>query len=182
MCRHGREAILDTHTKDFHFRSEKTSHSAESVAERTENFSFFLKLSSILSFLFGLGLFFGLSEKEVDEPRNQNTVPVQAVNKRLTPLVKLGSFLIRLKTETGFRLTKVEIALQVNSSAVTDEIQNSLPDVREHLIFILSAQNTMNFVDSKRRAFLEKEIINQLNWFLIAGKVEKVELKEIFLN
>ena len=100
----------------------------------------------------------------------------------LTNTIALNPFVIRLNTEQGFQLTKMEVALQANNSRVLEEIQNSINQVKDHLIFILSNKNTSVFNDIKKRQTLEQEIITQLNLFLVQGEIEKIQLTETILN
>ena len=100
----------------------------------------------------------------------------------LLPIVKLDSLLVRLTDGQHIRLSRVDIVLHISDLNVKKEIQDSINKVRDHLIFILSAQNESVFVDTKKKAMLEQEIIHQLNLFLMTGKVKKIQLQQTFLS
>ena len=97
----------------------------------------------------------------------------------LKPLA-LDSFLVRLAGES-IRLSKIDIVLLVSDPAVGREIQSSMHRVRNHLVFILSAQKAVAFMEREAREILEKQIIQQLNLFLVAGRVADIELRQTFL-
>lgn len=98
------------------------------------------------------------------------------------PTVKLDSLLVRLTAGQHVRLSRMDIVLHISDLNVKREIQDSINKVRDHLIFILSAQDESVFADVKKKAMLEQKIIHQLNVFLMIGKVEKIQLQQTFLN
>ncbi len=98
------------------------------------------------------------------------------------PSVELDSLLVRLTSGQNVRLSKVDITLHITDLKVRGEIQNSINKVSDHLIFILSAKDESVFSDAQKKAQLEREIIDQLNLFLMAGKVEKIQLHQAFLK
>ena len=154
-----------------------------------ENFAFCLKAVGVFALCVNAGLWLmsGPRESLEKEGRLENAREVQSVPEDIpTPAehetVDLHSFFVRLQSEQGFQLTKVKVVLQVENSRVLNEIQTSLQQVRDHLIFILSKQSVSAFADEQARRPLEQEIVRQLNQFLTAGKVKNVYLTETFLN
>ena len=98
------------------------------------------------------------------------------------PMVELDSLLVRLTAGQHVRLSRMDIALHISDLNVKKEIQDSINKVRDHLVFILSAQDESVFADTKKKAMLEQTITHQLNLFLMTGKVKKIQLQQTFLN
>ena len=97
-----------------------------------------------------------------------------------TEIIPLNPLFIRIKGHNGFRLTKINMTLEIRGSQ--SEVQNSIHSIRDHLIFILSSQKDNVFSDAEKKQSLKQEIINQLNLFLSKDHIEKVELNEKFLS
>ena len=97
-----------------------------------------------------------------------------------TEIIPLNPLFIRIKGHNGFRLTKINMTLEISGSQ--SEVQNSIHSIRDHLIFILSSQKDNVFSDAEKKKTLKQEIINQLNLFLSKDHIEKVELNEKFLS
>ena len=109
------------------------------------------------------------------------TSPEQSVLRDL-PQVQLEPLLVRSVHGKSVRLSKVDIDLYVRSKKVQTEIKESIHKVRDHLVFILSAQEELAFVHPERKIRLAQEITHQLNLFLTTGKVESIRLQQKFLN
>ena len=121
--------------------------------------------------------------------KEKNSVPsiaskarnIQSIQKTgFTKIIPLNPLFIRIRGHNGFRLTKINMTLEV--SGPQTEIQNSIHSIRDHLIFILSSQKDNVFSDAEKKKSLKQEIIQQLNLFLSKDHIEKVELNEKFLS
>ena len=150
--------------------------------ESEEKFPFFLRMVCLCVLCLGPGVWFVSNRFNKNLESNRTIQSRQISSVSTQQAVDLDIFFVFLKSGTGVQLTKVEVVLQVNHSEVLKEIQTSLSKIRDHLVFILSKKDVSVFSDLEKRQFLEKEIVAQLNLFLIAGKIENVQLKETFLN
>lgn len=148
----------------------------------------FLLISSIgCSMVLSGGLwmiFTHFTQKEGADLRAvQSVVPPPPPLPPIGEAFHLSPFVVRMGTNEGSRWARVEISLQVTRSPVLEqEIQQSIEEIKDHLIFILSHKKASVFEDSEKLAHLHTEIIEQLNLFLSEGKVESVQIKETFLN
>ena len=164
--------------KNNSFCFNKEEKAGVSLVYQDEKFSFFLKAVVLCFLCVGTGSWLTShisnkkSHREIQSVRNPSTA-IQTT--ALNPL------LIRLKTEKGFQLTKLAIAFEANDSKVLKEISQSRQQVRDHLVFILSNQNTSVFEDVKQRQQLEEEIVSQLNLFLVTGEIQKINITDTTL-
>ena len=98
------------------------------------------------------------------------------------PSMQLDSLLVRLISGKHIHLNKIDIALYLSSPKVKTEIQSSMQQVRDHLVFILSAKDILVFSNAQKQNLLEAEITQQLNLFLTTGKVKHIQLQHTVLN
>ena len=128
--------------------------------------------------LLGLGIWFSISSAE-RAPATQRQI--QSIPSTLKKTA-LDELVVLLKNGNNFQLTKIEVSLETESSIVLEEIKQSNNQVKDHLVFILSDEDISIFSKVEELKALEKEIIAQLNLFLVTGKIKKVQLKGTFLN
>ena len=154
------------------------------IGSHHENKTFFFCLKAICLCVVcvGIGSWFVSNQSSENVKSGRTIQSLQDPSASIQKVVYMNSFLVFLKSEKGFQLTKMEVILQVNHSQVLDEIQKSSNKVKDHLIFILSYKNTSVFTNLQERQSLEQEIITQLNLFLVAGRIENIQLTETFLN
>ncbi len=164
----------------FHFVPEEKPPLAENT-ERQENRVFFVNLICIS--VLSAGSVFGLFSTSYPETHKRNIQSLTPTDSALSKQIDLRSFVVRLKTEKGFRLSRVQVTLGVKASeALREEIDGSLNEIQDHLLFILSDKQSVVFQNPEQLELLKKEIISHLNLFLVAGKIETVELKKTFLQ
>ena len=164
----------------FHFVPEEKPPLAKNT-EHQENRLFFFNLICIS--VLSVGSVFGLFSTFHPDTQTRNIQSLTPADPILPKLIDLKPFVVRLKTEEGFRLTRVQITLSVKpSQALREEIEGSLNEIQDHLLFILSDKQSVVFQNPKQLEQLKKEIISHLNLFLVSGKIETVELKKTFLQ
>ena len=96
--------------------------------------------------------------------------------------IPLEPFVLRLKTADGFRLSKIQVTLHTEPEpALKEEIENSSTAIKDHLLLILSDQNSHVFMNPKQLQQLQQEITDHLNLFLVEGKIKSLHLKQAFL-
>ena len=165
---------MSNQNTQFCFNSEEKP--SVSLVHQDEKFPFFLRTVFLCLLCVSTGSWFISTLFNKENNREIQSLPNPAVS--IQNKISLNPFLIRLKTKQGFQLTKVTVALQASDSQVLEEIQQSDNQVRDHLIFILSNQNTSTFNDLKKRQLLEQEIVTQLNLFLGKGEIQKIEITD----
>lgn len=145
-----------------------------------EKFSFFLRVVCLCVLCLGVGVWFFSKrfDRDISSSRTIQSVPPSSDSTAET--VNLEPFFVLLKSEEGTQLTKVEINLQVDHPLALKEIQESTKKIQDHLVFILSNKDISVFSDLEKRQLLKKEIVDQLNLFLVSGKIQNVQLKETF--
>ena len=148
-------------------------------ARKEERFSLFLKATVLCVLCVGFGVWFTSNKptRNITSDREIQSVKDPAL---IWEVVDLEPFFVLLKSEQGTQLTKVEVSLQVSDTKVSEEIQNSIHQIKDHLVFILSNQNASIFDDIQKRQGLEQEIVTQLNVFLVSGSIENVQLNKFF--
>ena len=141
----------------------------------------------ILSFIFFIAIFavciFWIVTK--NETRLVSSIPqpdsfVAPVIR--TQPIRLDSLLIRLKTAKGFQISKMEITLHTDSFKSIGEIRQSMKQIRNHLVFILSDKGELVFTDLDKQSELKEEIARQLNVFLFTGQIKNIDIKQTILN
>ena len=144
-----------------------------------EPFSLFLKVIVLCVLCVGAGIWFTSNQMTgyVNSGREIQSLKEPA---SAWVVVDLEPLFVLLKSEQGTRLTKIAVSLQVNDIQVSEEIQKSISNIKDHLIFILSHQSSSIFDDIQERRALEKQIVTQLNLFLVSGRVEDVQLNILF--
>lgn len=130
-----------------------------------------------------LGTGFWFIEDQINHEKTQRTVQsLKPPSLSSREMIGIEPFVVRFKTQEGFQLTRIDVAFQVSSSQVSQEIQEASRKIKDHLIFILSDKDISMFSDAGKLQSLENEIASQLNLFLVDGRIKTVELKGTFLN
>ncbi len=168
---------MKTHTQKQKFYFAKEQKISIST-QKNENLFFFLSYLFVGSLLLVFGGYFLTYFHHKPNP----SIPTHSVYSTSSPIIYSDSLLVRLMDGPHFRLSKVDISIEVDNVHAKTEIKKSIHKVRNHLVFILSAQKKSAFADQHKKNLLKEKIIQQLNMFLVAGRVEKVQLKQTFLN
>ena len=169
---------MSDENKVFDFLPEEQS----LVQKHTKKIDLLLLSTKIFVGIFIIILLFASTlNKQKEESNIPQVKNIQLTKKtHITEIIPLNPLFIRIKGQNGFRLTKINMTLEV--SGPQDEIQNSLHSIRDHLTFILSSQKDSIFSDAQKKKILKEEIIQQLNLFLSKDHIERVELNEKFLS
>lgn len=119
----------------------------------------------VLAAIGGAGWHF-LSGKKQDEPK-----PV-AVEKPV--FMNLEPFTVNLQNEGGGeQYLQVGITLKLPSIKQEEQITERLPEVRSHLLFLLSSKHPMDLVPIEGKKKLAREIAMSINSTLGLGNVSK---------
>lgn len=170
--------MLDQKTQ-FCFEPEENP-SVNLHRENGERFTFFLKVICVGVLCLGTGVWFVSYRSNRMLASDRTIQSLSASFETMPEAVDLKAFFVLLKSGSGVQLTKVEVGLQVDHPLVLNEIQESTKKIQDHLVFILSNKDISVFSDLEKRQLLKKEIIDQLNLFLVSGKIQNVQLKETF--
>ena len=152
-----------------------------------QNISSFKKPKHIFPFLIAIFIFTGIGCWIFI--KNNNRLITSLPQKSLSPaqkipaeVIHLDPLLIRLKNPEKVQFSKVEFTFYISDSEAVSEIQQSIKQIRDHLIFILSDKDQLAFTDPDKQSELKEEIMEQLNFFLIAGRIQRVDFKQTILN
>lgn len=169
---------------EFYFPPEDKSSFPSNRADE-ERFPFFLKLVCLFAFCWSTGVWLISHQAPTSSPSKSRSRVLQSVSPSSLfeqQELALDSFFVLLKSDQGRQLIKMEVVFRLNDPQVFTEVQQSITRIKDHIVFILSNQNVSVFSDSERQLLLEREIIHQLNLFLVSGEIEDMRLKETFLN
>ncbi len=97
-------------------------------------------------------------------------------------VVHLDPFVVNLLDEGGRRYLKVTVDLVVDSSAVSKEIEDRMPEVRDQIIMCLSNKSFNEIADITGKMHLRQEIKRKLNALLQEGKVLRVLFTEFVVQ
>ena len=94
----------------------------------------------------------------------------------------VSPFLVRIQSENGFTLVKVRVQFFVDSLVAQNELREESHQYKEHLIFFLSNAHAIDFLDEKEKEVLVDQIKNQINSFLLNGKIQQVVIESQFMD
>lgn len=111
-------------------------------------------------------------KKSLSEKKNSSGNNIQAIH--LPPL------LISLKGNSGIRMARVHVNLQVSKPSVKKEILSNKKATRKHLLILLSGQQSRDMKNKK--SYFEHQLLSWMNAFLSKGSVNKVTIQTTLLN
>lgn len=111
----------------------------------------------ILGVLGGAGWYFMKGSKHADEPKAVVEIPTFLV---------LEPFTVNLQHEESEQFLQIGITLKVANMELADKIRQSLPEVRSHLLFLLSSKRASELMPIEGKKKLAQEIIVEINTIL----------------
>ncbi len=100
----------------------------------------------------------------------------------LGPVYPLDPFLVNLADVGRARFFKVVVHLELDSSAAFPELDVLQPKVRDSLLTLLSSKVSADLATVADKERLRNEIIQRLNAFLSAGRVQEVYFTEFVVQ
>ncbi|MCJ8275926.1 MAG: flagellar basal body-associated FliL family protein [Bdellovibrionales bacterium] len=96
--------------------------------------------------------------------------------------VNLDYFLVNLSGSDGNKLFKAEMDFEVDSSAVKNEIESHMSQVRDVIIVILSQKKFQDIATAEGKENLRQDIKAAVNSFLLQGKITNVFFTRFIFN
>ena len=110
----------------------------------------------ILAIAGGAGWFFLKGKKPAEAPK------VAAASE--PPIfVPLDAFTVNLQHDEADQFLNIGITLKVSSLEIADKVHENMPEIRSHLLFLLSSKHGAELVPLKGKKKLGQEIINEVN-------------------
>jgi flagellar FliL protein len=98
------------------------------------------------------------------------------------PVYPLEPFLVNLAEPGRPRFLKVVLNLELDSPAVSAELDGLKPKVRDNVLTLLSSKSVADLTSVGDKERLRNEIIHRINSFLSAGKVIEVYFVEFVVQ
>ena len=97
-------------------------------------------------------------------------------------VVPLETFIVNLAGSKGRKVLKVNMELEVKGEDVIQEIDNRKAQIRDFIIIILSSKTFEEVSSKEGKDYLRNEIKDNINTFLVKGKVSNVYFTELIYN
>jgi len=125
-----------------------------------------------------------LSAISIQSNANAGVQPVQGgiVEKPLGLIYALETFIVNLADKGGNRYLRVTMDLELGNSALEDELENRLPQVRDSILMILPSKRYEDICTVEGKIALRDEILATLNGFLTQGKITNIYFKEFVIQ
>ena len=113
-------------------------------------------------------------------PEPEKSLPPPKVT--MGPVYPLDPFLVNLAEPGRPRFLKVVLNLELDSPAVSAELDGLKPKIRDALLTLLSSKTVGDLVTMADKERLRNEIIHRINSFVSAGKVAEVYFVEFVVQ
>ena len=97
-------------------------------------------------------------------------------------VIPLETFIVNLAGSKGRKVLKVNMELEVKGADVIQEIDNRKAQIRDFIIIILSSKTYEEVSTKEGKDHLRNEIKDNINTFLVKGKVSNVYFTELIYN
>lgn len=94
----------------------------------------------------------------------------------------LKTFVVNLADVGGKRYLRLGMVLELNNIALTSEIEENLPHVRDKILMILPSKTFNDIKTFEGKMSLKSEIMNGLNSFLKEGKISNLYFEEFVVQ
>lgn len=146
--------------------------------KKKSKFKWFLLLFLLLLVGGGLGgaYYFGFLDKFInkDEAADGGTSKQEQTVSQSSSRVTLPTFLVNLYDPLGRRYVKLDIELELVSPAVSQEVKQQNPRIRDALIMLLSSKTATELNTQEGKHILRNEILDRINQILNGPKVVRV--------
>ncbi len=106
----------------------------------------------------------------------------KAQTEEIGKVVPLETFIVNLAGSKGRKVLKVNMELEVKGDDVIQEIDNRKAQIRDFIIIILSSKTYEEVSSKEGKDSLRNEIKDNVNTFLVKGKVSNVYFTELIYN
>ncbi len=97
-------------------------------------------------------------------------------------VVPLETFIVNLAGAKGRKVLKVNMELEAKGADVIQEIDNRKAQIRDFIIIILSSKTYEEVATKEGKDQLRNEIRDNINTFLVKGKIANVYFTELIYN
>ena len=97
-------------------------------------------------------------------------------------IVSMDPFYVNLSGSEGYKLLKVTMSFEVDSTATQEEIVKRQAQIKDIIIILLSSKNYGEISGENAQQRLKDEIMDTINSFLAKGKVKKILFTEFIFN
>lgn len=97
-------------------------------------------------------------------------------------VVPLETFIVNLAGSKGRKVLKVNMELEAKGADVIQEIDNRKAQIRDFIIIILSSKTYEEIATKEGKDQLRNEIRDNINTFLVKGKIANVYFTELIYN
>lgn len=105
-----------------------------------------------------------------------------AKSEEIGKVVPLETFVVNLAGSKGRKVLKVNMELEIKGLDVIQEIDNRKAQIRDFIIIILSSKTFEEVSTKEGKDQLRNEIRDNVNTFLVKGKVSNVYFTELIYN
>lgn len=97
-------------------------------------------------------------------------------------VVPLETFIVNLSGSKGRKVMKINMELEAKGADVIQEIDNRKAQIRDFIIIILSSKSFEEVSTKEGKDNLRNEIRDNINTFLVKGKIANVYFTEFIYN
>ncbi|MGD8285222.1 MAG: flagellar basal body-associated FliL family protein [Desulfobacterales bacterium] len=148
-----------------------------------------LLIGVVLVLLLGMGgglfmMWNKLSTLDAKGPSAVNEQPGKAPEAQplLGPIFPLDTFIVNLADKGGNRYLRITMDLELNDSAMENELEKRLPQVRDSILMILPTKRFEDISSAEGKTALRDEMREKLNSFLAQGQVTNIYFKEFVVQ
>ena len=148
-----------------------------------------LSVCMVFIIIMGAGLFVMYSKlsslDEVVNPQIEDESEQAAEGAKaqgLGPIFSLEPFIVNLADEGGKRFIRVTMDLECQNDAITDEMTQRLPQIRDSILMILPTKSVVNLQSTEGKVTLRDEVLATINGLLKTGSVENIYFTEFVIQ
>ncbi len=94
--------------------------------------------------------------------------------KQVGPMVNIDSFIVNILDDQESRYLKAAITLEVSSEAVSTELSQRMPQIKDAILLLIGNKTFSELSDLQGKIQLRAELINKVNSILLKGKVKRI--------
>jgi flagellar FliL protein len=98
------------------------------------------------------------------------------------PLYSLDTFIVNLSDPTGNRFLRATMDLELESEALTQEMEKRLPQIRDMILMTLPSRRFQDIQSSDGKMVLRNELTEKLNKLLKKKAITNIYFKEFVVQ
>lgn len=100
----------------------------------------------------------------------------------LGPIYSLQPFIVNLADEGGKRFIRITMDLELQNNALTEEMAQRLPQIRDSILMILPTRRVVDIQSTEGKVTLRDEILKTVNGLLKSGSVANIYFTEFVIQ